>query len=217
MKLLVATTNAAKFREACDALGDAKLEILGLQDFPHVSPVPETGETFRENAVLKAKGYFKQTNIPCIADDGGLVVDYLGGMPGVHSHRWLDRRDAQGLERPDVQGIRRAASDRELAEAILERLEGVPRPERAARLGGVIAFWDGKHLLENENWIHGYIADRLTGPVAPGFPYRALLMIPEFNKSYAELTPEEHRQVNFRYKNLELLKPHIMEHLRSEP
>ncbi|OHA09280.1 MAG: hypothetical protein A3B37_03885 [Candidatus Sungbacteria bacterium RIFCSPLOWO2_01_FULL_59_16] len=197
MKLLFATTNAAKFREACDALGDTRMEILGLRDFPHVSSVPETGETFRENAVLKARGYFRQTDIPCIADDGGLIVDYLGGMPGVHSHRWLGH----------------AATDQELAEAILERLEGVSRQERTARLGGVIAFWDGAHLLESENWLEGYVADRLMGEVRPGFPYRALLMIPEFNKAYAELTPEEHQKVNFRRKNLESLTPHIIEHL----
>lgn len=197
MKLLVATTNEAKFREARDALGDTRIDILGLQNFPHVVPVSETGETFRENAILKAKGYFKQTGTPCVADDGGLIVDYLGGLPGVHSHRWLGH----------------TASDEELAEAILEKLEGVPRPLRAARLGGVIAFWDGTHLLESENWIHGYIAERFMGPVASGFPYRALLMIPEFGKAYGALTEEEHRQVNFRRKNLELLKPHILEHL----
>ncbi|OHA09532.1 MAG: hypothetical protein A3A44_01975 [Candidatus Sungbacteria bacterium RIFCSPLOWO2_01_FULL_60_25] len=200
MKLLVATTNAAKFREARDALGDARIEILGLQDFPHVSAVPETGETFRENAILKAKGYFRQTHVPCVADDGGLVVDYLGGMPGVQSHRWLERE----------------ASDRELAEAILAKLKGVAPEKRGARLGGCIAFWDGATLLTGQNWVEGYISERLMGEVQPGFPYRAILMIPQFEKSYGDLTEEEHEEVNFRRKNLKALKPEISKHLRAE-
>lgn len=199
MKLLVATTNPAKFAEAREALQDSAIEIIGLANFPGITSVPETGETFRENAILKAKGYFMQTNIPCIADDGGLVVEYLGGLPGVHSHRWLGH----------------TATDQELANAVLERLNGVPKEQRTARLGGTIAFWDGEHLLESENWLEGYIADHLVGEVRPGFPYRAILMIPAFNKSYGALSPEEHEQVNFRRKNLNALKPRIIEILSA--
>src|SRR3989344_1437106 len=88
-KLLIATTNPSIFNEAKGVFEEDGLEILGLKDFPQIKQIPETGETFEENAVIKAKGYFSQALIPCIADDGGLAVDYLDGAPGVHSNRWL--------------------------------------------------------------------------------------------------------------------------------
>jgi len=169
------------------------LEILGLKDFRHVVPIPETGSTFEENATLKAKGYFAQTGVPTIADDGGLMVEYLDGAPGVHSHRWLGHE----------------ATDQELAQVILDKLEGVRQEKRNARLGGVIAFWDGTHLLKSECWIEGYIAERLMGEIRPGFPYRVIFMIPQFGKPYGALTEEEHEAVNFRRKNLQKLKPEI--------
>ena len=195
--LLIATTNPAKFEEASAILQSLELTLLGLKDFPGIVPVEETGETFEENATLKAKGYFLQTNVPCIADDGGLVIDYLHGAPGVHSKRWLGR----------------AASDQELAEAILEKMSGVPEKKRTARLGGYIVFWDGTHLLKSENWIEGSIAEELMGEIKPGFPYRPLLMITQFGKPYSELTEEEHAQVNFRRKNLKALQPDILKSL----
>ena len=196
--LLIATTNQAKFEEASFVLG-SQFYILGLKDFPEVRVVEETGTTFEENAILKAKGYFEQTKIPCIADDGGLMIDYLNGAPGVHSKRWLGRE----------------ASDEELAAAVLEKMRGVPQEKRTARLGGLIVFWDGEHLLKQENWIEGYITDHLIGDIKPGFPYRPLLMIPQFGKPYSDLTNEEHDQVNFRRKNLQILKPKILEILNK--
>ena len=201
MRLLIATTNPAKFAEARDVLESSGFECVGLKDFSGIKSVPETGDTFEKNAVLKAKEYFAQTRTPCIADDGGLEVDYLDGKPGVHSHRWLDRRDAQGLGRK--------ANDRELAEAVLEGLQGVPQEKRTARLGGSIAFWNGENLLLRETWVHGYIAEAILSEIKSGFPYRSIFIIPQFGKPYSELTDEEHEQVNFRRKNLYALKDEI--------
>jgi len=175
-------------------LEDAGLTILGLKDFPDIKSVPETGTTFEENAMLKARGYFEQTGVPCIADDSGLIVDYLGGLPGVDSHRWLGHE----------------ATDLELANAILERMRGVPREKRTARLGGFMVFWDGGHLLKRENFIDGSIAERLIGEAQPGFPYSSIFWTPRFNKPYSQLTHEEHEAVNFRRKSLALLKEEIV-------
>ena len=196
--LLIATTNPAKFEEASLALQLPDISLMGLKDFADIIPVEETGATFEENAILKAKGYFEQTHIPCIADDGGLMIDYLDGAPGVHSNRWLGR----------------PASSEELAEAIIEKMHGVPQEKRAARLGGTIVFYDGMHIIKSECWLQGYIAEQLMGDMIPGFPYRSLLMIPQFGKSYGNLTESEHAQVNFRRKNLQILKPKILEMLR---
>ena len=196
--LLIATTNPAKFEEVSRTLAGPDVSLLGLRHFPEITLVEETGATFEENAILKAKGYFKQTQTPCIADDGGLMIDYLDGAPGVHSKRWL------GYE----------ANDDELAAAVLEKMRGVPQEKRTARLGGLIVFWDGEHLLKQENWIEGSIAEELMGEIKKGFPYRPLLMIPQFGKPYSDLTEEEHAQINFRRKNLQILKPKILEILR---
>ena len=150
--------------------------------------------------MLKAKGYFLQTGIPVIADDGGFEVAHLDGMPGAKAHRWLGHD----------------ATDKELAEAIIEKLRGVPREERQARLGGWIVFYNGEHVLKSENWIEGYIAESASEETLQGFPYRSILMIPQFNKLYKDLTHEEHEQVNFRRKNLKELKPKILENLAGE-
>ena len=194
-RLLIGTTNPAKLEEVREVLTGDNLAILSLRDFPDIQKVEESGETFEENATLKAKGYFSQTGIPTIADDGGLMVDALGGLPGVHSNRFL------GYE----------ASDQELAEGILKRLEGVPHEKRTARLGGVIIFWDGTHLFKAENYVEGYIAEKLLGAIRPGFPYRPILFLPQFGKAYSALTHEEHEEVNFRRKSLKELKPGILE------
>ena len=95
--LLVATTNSAKFEEACAVLAEEDIRVLGLKDFPGVTGVVEAADTFLENAILKASGYFWQTKVPTIADDGGLMVDFLNGLPGVHSHRWLGEDADDGV------------------------------------------------------------------------------------------------------------------------
>ena len=199
-KLLIATTNQAKFEEAKAVLEDSDIKILGLKDFPGIKPIPETGDSFEENAILKAKGYFLQTGIPTIADDGGLIVDALDGLPGVHSHRWLGQE----------------ATDKDMALAVIEKLKGVPHGKRTARLGGFVAFFDGEHLLKSENWVEGYIVERLEGEVKPGFPYRSILVVNKFNKLYRDLTFAEHVEENFRRKNLLALKPKIFEYLAGK-
>lgn len=193
-RLLFATTNQSKFEEAASELQHAGLEIMSLKDFSGILYAGETGKTFEENAVLKAKSYFAQTKIPCIADDGGLVIDYLNGAPGVDSHRWLGD----------------GATDEERANAVIEKLKGVSQEKRTARLGGFIVFFDGSHILKRENWLHGYIADRLMGEVRKGFPYRPIFMVPAFGKAYSELTDAEHEAVNSRRKNLRELKLEIL-------
>ena len=200
-RLLIGTTNPAKLEEAKTVLNGNGFEILGLKEFPHIEKIEESGETFEENAILKAKGYFAQTGIPTIADDGGLMVDALDGLPGVHSNRFLGY----------------AASDEELVQGILKRLEGVPREKRTARLGGVIIFWDGAQLLRAENYIEGYIAEKPLDEIRPGFPYRPILFLPQFGKPYSALTHEEHEQADFRRKSLRELKPKILELLDSLP
>ncbi len=197
--LLIATTNPGKLGEIKEFLADKDITILGLSDFPDIRQVEETGETFEENAALKAKGYYEQTKIPCIADDGGLMVDHLNGAPGVKSHRWMGHE----------------ATDEEQAEAILQKLKGVPLEKRGARLGGCIVFYDGYHILKRENYTEGTISDHVIGEIKKGFPYRSILIVSRFGKAYSELTDEEHEAVNFRRKNLRELVPEMLKLLRA--
>lgn len=196
-QLLFATTNPGKLREARTFLEKEGITILSLKDFPRVTPVEEIGDTFEENAILKAKGYFTQTNTPCLADDGGLMIDYLDGAPGVHSKRFLGRQSTSA----------------EFAEAILEKLRGVPLEKRNAHLGGALVFWDGKTLIVSENWVDGYIADSLMDEPIEGIPYRSIFIVSGLNKLYSAMTSGEHQKISFRIKNLEQLKKDILKYI----
>ena len=88
MKLLVATTNPGKIREIRHILAGAPVELATLDDFPGVEEPEETGGTFAENARLKALYYYRASGLPTVAEDSGLEIEALGGMPGVHSARW---------------------------------------------------------------------------------------------------------------------------------
>lgn len=191
-KLLIATTNPAKTKEYKKYLADLNLEIISLIDLPY-KPVEEKGKNFKENAILKVKAYFNQFKIPTLADDGGLVIDYLKGEPGVRSHRWLGYK----------------ASDKELVNYALERLKGVPFKKRTAQIVTWAAFYNGKNLILEKESIKGYVTDKIPSRIEKGFPWRAILFLPQFNKLYQDLTEKEHHQINHRAKILAVLKPKI--------
>ena len=94
-RLLIATTNPGKLAEIRHFLGELPITLVSLSDLGIREKANETGNTFKENAVLKAKFYSKLSGLPTIGDDGGLEIDALGGAPGVKSHRWIngDRDD----------------------------------------------------------------------------------------------------------------------------
>ncbi len=191
-KLLVATTNSAKFEEYRRHLADLALELVSLKDLG-LEPVEEVGETFEENALLKARAYAARSKLPTLADDGGLEIEELEGEPGVRSHRWVGNREN---------------ADEELIAEVLRRMKGVIPERRGARMRVVIALRlnDTEHIAEGI--IEGSIAEQ-AGPYEAGFPYRALLYVPRFSKLYSELTSEEHAEANQRVKALVMLKPII--------
>ena len=117
-RLLVATANPGKVRELADILADLPVTLVGLRDLPGEPPeVEEAGETFLDNARLKARAYAAWSGLPALADDSGLEVDALGGAPGVHSARYAGPR----------------ASDADNLAKLLEELERVPDDKRSAR------------------------------------------------------------------------------------
>ncbi|MBI3620385.1 hypothetical protein HY214_04575 [Candidatus Roizmanbacteria bacterium] len=186
--LVIATKNSAKFTEisrAINRLERDKVRLLSLNDFPRVEEPVETGKTFKDNAFLKAKHYAELTGAPCLSDDAGLSIDILNGEPGVRSRRW------PGHE----------ASDQELIDFTLQKLKGVPRKKRSAKLQLCLCFYDPqtKIALFEEAATGGYIAEKPLSNFTPGYPFRAVFIVDRFHKYYQRLTPEEHELVNHRF------------------
>lgn len=179
MKVLIGTKNTAKADEIRRYLG-VELEIISLADLRDPPDVEEVGRNFNENALVKAAAYFRWSGLPVVADDGGLEIDFLGGEPGVKSHRW------PGYE----------ASDQELIDMVLAKLKGVPQKNRRAHLRAVGVFFDGTNVFTEEDKISGYIVERQIKECLPDFPFRAIFWVPKFRKLYQDLTPEEHKLVN---------------------
>ncbi len=194
-KMLIATSNPGKVGEYREQLKDLSVELVSLKDVG-LGSIEETGKTFEENAVLKAKTYFEQSGLPCISDDGGLEIDYLNGEPGVYSRRWKT-----GDEN---------VTDQELIDFTLEKLKGVPDEKRTARLRLVMAFADKEGKTHTtEAAVDGVISQTPATNSIEGFPFRAVLYIPQFKKMYDDLTPEEHDAVNQRIAAIKKLKPII--------
>jgi XTP/dITP diphosphohydrolase len=182
-RALIGTTNQAKIREHLALLGDLPVEWLTPTDIGQPPEVEETGETFLDNALIKARAYATWSGLPTLADDGGLAIDVLGGEPGVKSKRWIGGRDA---------------SDEELIQYTLERMSGRPRAERSAGMQIAVVFVDGADEVVGRGEIRGYIADEPAAGRDPGFPFRAVFKVLPFDKYYLDLTAEEHEAVNHR-------------------
>jgi XTP/dITP diphosphohydrolase len=157
-RLLIATTNAAKVREYRRLLGDLPIELVAAE---HPPPVEETGSTFEENALLKARAYAAWSALPSLADDGGIEIDALGGEPGVRSARWLGR----------------AATDDELIAYTLERLRGVPPERRGAQMRVACALAEpAGPVTIGQGVIRGAIAEHPLPTRDPGFPFRSVFV-----------------------------------------
>jgi len=185
--ILIATTNKAKLEEllmGTKLLKEIGIGIVTLNDVKIRDEPNETGKTFCENSLIKAKFYAKKTGLPTIADDGGLMIPYLNNEPGVKSRRWL------GYD----------ASDQELIDYTLKKLHGLPKEKRFAYLQTCLCFFDpnSKKIFFEEENIKGYIAEKPSGKATFGYPFRALFIVKKFNKYYDELTSKEHQQINHR-------------------
>lgn len=185
-RLLVATTNPGKLREIRRILGDLPVELLGLADVAPVIEPEETGDTFEANALLKARYYAAHAGLLTVAEDSGLVIDALGGEPGVRSARYL---------RPD------ATYDERFAD-IFRRLAAVPERPRTARFVAAIACVDPlRTRFETTGTVEGLIAPSPSG--TGGFGYDPIFYYPPYGRTLAEVSEAEkvaiaHRGVAFR-------------------
>ncbi len=204
-RLLIATTNPAKLSEYRLLLARYPLELVSLRDLAIAREPEESGATFAENALLKARFYFRLARLATLADDGGLEVDALGGAPGINSHRWL------GTE----------ADDTMLAEEIVRRMADVPQGRRSARIRCALAlvYKRDHQTVEHvtEAAIEGVIAPAIYRPVRAGFPYRAVLYLPARGCYLAQLGEEEEARIGQRRDAVERADRYLREIARMPP
>lgn len=204
MKILVATTNPGKLAELSEMLGDvgADIEWVSLRQFPDIAEVEEDGDTFAANARKKALGYAGVTGLWTIADDSGLVIDALGGAPGVYSARYA----ADECDSSD-----RAAIDTANTQKALRNLQNVPKPERTARFKCCLCLASPeKVLLETEGAVEGIINQSPVGD--GGFGYDPIFYIPGLQKTAAQLEKHEKNRISHRGNAIQHFKP-LLENL----
>jgi len=191
MKLLIATHNPGKVKEYQALLAGLPLELTYPAQEGLDIEVTETGESFAENARLKAAAYARASGLLTLADDSGLEVDALGGEPGIHSARYAGN----------------GASDEERYRLLLDKLPGVPWEERTARFRCVIAVATPAGQVHTaEGTCEGIIAFAPQGE--HGFGYDPVFYFPEHGMTMAELPPETKNRISHRAKaahNLQLL------------
>jgi len=179
-KLLIATGNAGKLSEYRAILAGLPVDLVAPADLALDIDVAEDGGTFAANAKLKARAYADATGLPVLADDSGLEVDALGGLPGVHSARYAGE----------------GATDADRRRKLLVAMKDVPDVQRAARFRCVIAlYWGGRfHIVEGS--VEGAIGPQERG--SGGFGYDSLFEVPGTGKTMAELTAEEKNAISHR-------------------
>lgn len=203
-QVLFATSNPHKVEEVAAVLAPLGLEVLGLDDLSiddgSIAEPEETGETFADNARIKAVAYAAATGRPCLADDSGLEVDALDGAPGVRSARYAGAGDS------------RADRDRLNNEKLLAELSGVPAERRAARFvcAMCIASPEGRPLAETLGTFDGIISEEPVG--TNGFGYDPLLFLPADGRTSAELTTDEKNARSHRGHAARALAAQIREH-----
>jgi XTP/dITP diphosphohydrolase len=204
--LVLATRNAAKLRELARILGSS-VALAGLEEFPGAPDVPETGATFEENALLKARAIARYTGLPAVADDSGLSVDALGGMPGVLSARWAGGH----------------GDDRANLELVLAQVADVPDARRGARFvcaAALVLPPGGPADGAPREWVvTGQVAGRLTRIPrgSGGFGYDPIFLPEGSDLTTAEMTPGAKDAISHRGRAFRALAPFITAVLSEEP
>jgi len=195
MLLVLGTRNRKKRAEIVDILGDLGWELGDLNDWPNLPDIEETGSTFEENARIKAQAVAKFTNHWALGEDSGLVVPALSGAPGVYSARYA------GMQHDD------AANNAKL----LAELEKRPEEERAAYYVCTAVLCDpaGEVKAVVEGRCHGRIISDARGN--GGFGYDPLFLIPEYHRTFGELSAHVKHALSHRGRALTQLRPALIE------
>ena len=195
-KIVFATGNAGKMKEIREILKDIDCEVFSMKEMGIDIPIEENGQTFEENAVIKAKAAAEMCGEIVLADDSGLEIDYLNKEPGIYSARYMGENTPYSVKNAKL----------------IERLEGVPEEERMARFVCVIAavFPDGE-VVTAHGEIEGRIGYGEKG--TNGFGYDPIFYVPEYGKTTAELSDGEKNSISHRGKALCKMKEELKKRL----
>ncbi|MCM3746755.1 RdgB/HAM1 family non-canonical purine NTP pyrophosphatase [Paenibacillus pasadenensis] len=194
--VVVATGNAGKVKEFTHAFAKLGLQVRSLKDYPDVPDIVEDGDSFAANARIKAGTLGRLLNAPVLADDSGLIVDALGGEPGIYSARYSGPGATDAANNAKLlQEL--AAAGAEAASGAAERPDG-ERLLSSARFWCALALYmpEQDDFIESEGALEGYILEHPRGE--HGFGYDPLLWIPGKRRSAAELSVEEKQQISHR-------------------
>ena len=191
-KLVLATHNLNKQKEMNSILSSLGILIIGLDEFPQVGDIEETGTTLLENAYIKARTVYELTGLPSIADDTGLEIDSLDGAPGVYSARYAGKD-------PTYQ---------DNCNKVLSKLKGYSSEKRVASFKTVIAFIDGEKEHHAEGVVKGMIVEKCRG--TDGFGYDPIFQPESQNLTYAEMETEEKNRISHRFKALDKIKEFLV-------
>lgn len=195
-RLVIATRNRGKLEEIRQILSDLNISVESLSDYPGIEEIEETGETFRENALEKAITVAKHTEQVVLADDSGLVVDALGGAPGVMSARYAGT----------------GASDSDRYRKLLAAMESVPDDQRTARFMCVVAI----ATPEGRTWtVEGSVEGAITREPRGkgGFGYDPVFLVPELGLTFAQIDTKTKNNMSHRARALARSLPMVEEAL----
>ena len=197
-KLVLATHNLHKKMEMNSILSSLGILIVGLDQFPQIGDIEETGSTLLENAFIKARTVYEVTGLPSLADDTGLEVDSLDGAPGVYSARYAGKN-------PTYQ---------ENCSKLLLNLKGYPNEKRVASFKTVIAFVDGEIEYSTEGVVKGLIVEKHRG--VDGFGYDPIFQPESQNLTYAEMDADEKNRISHRFKALDKIKEFLTSYFNKK-
>lgn len=194
MKVVLATRNQGKIREFQKRFSEIGWEVIPIADIADIPEPEETGTTFRENALQKARYYAESVNLPVLSDDSGIIADVLGNEPGVYSARYA------GVHGNDE------ANNQKLVE-VLRPYRGEARRGRYMCVIAVV--WPNGREITAEGRCNGIIRDFYKG--TGGFGYDPLFYLPEFGKTMAELSMEEKNKISHRGKAVDAMLKKLKE------
>ena len=196
-RIIFATGNEGKMKEVRMILTDMGVSVVSMKEAGVRADIVENGKTFEENAVIKAKAVMKLTGQIAMADDSGLVIDFLNGEPGIYSARYMGEDTSYTIKNQNL----------------IDRLQGVEESRRTARFVCAIAcaLPDGT-VLTTEGTMEGIIGYESRGE--NGFGYDPIFYLPEFVCSSAQLSPEKKNELSHRGKALRKMREELEAYLK---
>ena len=180
-KLLIASNNAHKFQELSALLADLNLKLIKPSDLGIKIDVAETGDSYFANALIKARAFHEASNMPVLADDSGLEVNALNGLPGIHSHRLVPIKHA---------------TDRDRCFYLLGRLAETPKPWLAAFHSTTILYINSQEIYSSHGICPGQIIEDFRGE--NGFGFDPIFLLADRNQTMAELSEKQKNELSHR-------------------